>query len=189
MYCEYCGARSDAESRFCGQCGNRISEEFINSSQRGPVDAISAKSMRSPSSVVVVGGAAIVVFCVLLIVLFKSVWIDYPTESEARIVFERQHREQINGGFVEIVSFKKTNGQSSEMNGVKFYTIEYEADIKYPKGINSNCSRTEFTGWDCWFAAIGGGQIRQKGEVEKRRDKITFERTEKGWKGPDGTIY
>lgn len=187
IFCEQCGSTVSSESKFCGQCGNRIGQErhrrrahFTN------VSTPKAIPLRSPA--VVIGAAAILVFCALLVVLFKNTVTNYPTEAVAKKVFENQYRDQINGGFAEIVSFKRTNGQASEMYGVKLYTIEYEADIKYPKGVNSNCSRTEFTGWDCWFAAIGGGQIRQKGEIEKRRGKLIFERTEKGWKGPDGQL-
>lgn len=107
-----------------------------------------------------------------------------PTERDARVVFENQLGNAFKSGIVKVVSFRKVNGQSGEESGVKFYNLEYEAEIEYPNGLNAHCSKTKFTGWDCWMK-----EIRAKGEKEKQKEQMTFHKTEKGWKGPDDNIY
>jgi len=181
MYCENCGESMSADSNFCAQCGNRITERPIVGSYERAGTSANGSLVRLPSATVVVGAAAVIVLCVVIFLLFNRALTNYPTESAARTVFENQRREKINSGFIEILGFKKVDGQRRELHGVTFYTVEYQAEIKYPKG--SKCTVQEYL-----FGNVGCAEM-QPGEIGNLRGEITFERTENGWKGPDGKIY
>ena len=110
-----------------------------------------------------------------------------PSEANAKSNFENKWQKQLKDGTVKILRFSKVNGQLGESNKIKFYKLEYEAEIEYPNGINTQCKKHQegkTFSWDCW-----GAEVREKGEKRVIKDVITFYKTEKGWKAPDGTIY
>ena len=127
-----------------------------------------------------------IVILLFMIVIVKFTSSSVPSEADARIVFQNQLGKAFKDGIVRIIYFRKVNGQSRELMGVKFYNFEYEAEIEYPNGFNMECKskKGEFTGWSCFMK-----EVHDKGEKVKRNSEITFERTEKGWKGPDNNIY
>lgn len=139
----------------------------------------------------------------LWFILSLSGCTSYPSERDAKKAFETHikikineqviDKKQIDDGVIEILSFRKVNAQSREESGVKIYVVEYEAEIKYPKGLNlkyKHCLDTsKFQGWECYSLLWRGLMVRDKGQNEKLRDEIVFEKTEKGWRDKLGNIY
>jgi len=118
-----------------------------------------------------------------MVALFASMLIgcfgvSSPTESDARAVLENQLGKSFQDGTIKIKSFKKVNGLLREFGGAKIYTLEYEAEIEYPNGINTKCisKNGKFMGWDCWQK-----ETHEIGEKVKMHDEITFTLKEKGW--------
>ena len=101
-------------------------------------------------------------------------------------MFASKYRDKINQGFVTIDSFSKENAKQGEMFGAKFYTVEYRATIKWPKGLNIQClgNNKNFMGWKCWNV-----DVRNVGQVEELNGELTFEKTEKGWQGENKSVY
>lgn len=105
-------------------------------------------------------------------------------------------------GNIKLVSFSKTNGQMREVSGTQVYKLEYEGEIEFL----ADCywGPFEFGGtWSGNFHAVAGKrdaisafhpqymgkQEVRKGQKTKVAGSVTFERTEKGWRGEDGKIY
>jgi hypothetical protein len=90
-----------------------------------------------------------------------------PTEEDAIKVWKNINKRGPLANGAELLSFKKTNGQMSEVNGVKVYVLYYQATEKnlVPVGIHP-------AGWvDSWSS------------------NYPFQWTEKGWLGPDNQVY
>ena len=90
-----------------------------------------------------------------------------PTEADGRQVWTNIAKQSGEGDVVQLVDFKKTNGQMAEVNGVKVYTLYYEAREKYLKK------------WG----------LKNPGDIETVKSNYGFQRTENGWQGPDGTHF
>lgn len=113
-----------------------------------------------------------------------------PSESDARQVFEFENNGywsyQIKSGVVKVLSFKKVDGQSGEAFGVKFYKMDYEAQLEYLKniprrnGYDCGSGWTEIARWVNCDGHKAGDKFNVKGKIE-------FEKTEKGWKGKTET--
>jgi hypothetical protein len=69
---------------------------------------------------------------------------------------------------------------------MQIYTLEYESEIEYPKGLNTECisEKGHLNSWSCIRA-----KTAKIGEKITKTDKISFTRTENGWRGPDKNIY
>jgi hypothetical protein len=121
---------------------------------------------------------------VLMFVLFLSGCASKnPSEADAKKVFQNTWAWHIKNGKIEIISFKKTNEHTGTKIGIRFYTIEYEAEIKV--------SGLDFGDWQ---------RLRSEGPIEKQKEsehgellkiwgQATFAQTRKGWKGEDGETY
>lgn len=109
-----------------------------------------------------------------------------PSESDARKVFENQLGDNYKNGHIKLNYFKKTNGMMQEVMGMKVYTLDYEVEMKYPNGLNTQCIREDgrFAGWHCWMV-----ETHKVGEKLQQNGSITFTLTENGWKGSDNEIY
>ena len=90
-----------------------------------------------------------------------------PTEADARQVWTNINKRSQLEADLQLVDFKKTDGQMAEVNGMKVYTLFYEAHQKY---------LTKVGNW-------------KPGDIETVRSNYGFQRTEKGWQGPDGTLF
>jgi len=92
-----------------------------------------------------------------------------PTEAEGKQVWTNIHNHtKVDGSpIVQLVDFKKTDGQMAEVNGVKIYTLFYETHEKY-------------------LIKLGNWK---PGDIQVVRSNYGFQRTEKGWQGPDGTLF
>jgi hypothetical protein len=116
------------------------------------------------------------------------------SESSARTAYEKS-TEAIAEGKAKLISFRKINARKSEVFGMKFYEVEYEAEVEFledfppvryttfpsmlPGGKPSKQEVPDF------FMGLKG----KKGEVKKQRGWLSFEQTEKGWRGPDKNVY
>ena len=98
-----------------------------------------------------------------------------PSENDAEDVFGNRWKNKIDRGEVRINSFDKINGQELEILGVKIYKIEFEVEMEYLKD-----NKPEFL-----KKAVG----TDKGKIKYLKGTIRFEKTERGWKGPDGNLY
>lgn len=56
-----------------------------------------------------------------------------PSETEAKKAIASQYRN-----LVKVVSFVETNAQQGELAGIKFYKMEYEAQIEYLENVVLN---------------------------------------------------
>ena len=95
---------------------------------------------------------------------------SYPSESTARTVLENMGK---NDRFT-VRTFTKTNGKGDD----KRYIVEYDAELE--------CGR------DTRGAVMSGyafGCVKQPGRMIEESGTIPFEKTEKGWRGPDGNVY
>jgi len=87
---------------------------------------------------------------------------------------------------VRIESFSKVNAQRRAFFGYEEYVIEYRATISWPQGHNTACTDRQVFTWDCWMHY---NSARREGERETLTGTITFEKTERGWRGENGQLY
>jgi hypothetical protein len=90
-----------------------------------------------------------------------------PTEQDAIAVWKATHARSQARLPTELLSLRKTNGQMQEINGVKVYTLSYQATQKNLKQLGNHAP-----GW-----------------IETYQSNYPFQWTEKGWQGPDGQVY
>lgn len=115
-----------------------------------------------------------------------------PSESAGRQVIERRIEKQSNG-LIELVEFKKTNGAGDAST----YQMEFSTTVRY----KANCLVGSLDGRmetlpD--FRAIPGTRPsamqfyltgKTAGETETHTGTMLFQKTERGWQGPDGNLY
>lgn len=114
---------------------------------------------------------------IILVIFIVNCGSSTPSESEARAIFEKQYENDIKNGIVKITKFKKVNGQSGEMMGVKFYSLKYEAEIEYPKGEHPECENPVGFQPSCGFYY----HFKKIGEKDEVNGQFNFEKTENGW--------
>lgn len=90
-----------------------------------------------------------------------------PSVEDARVTWNNINKQSGLTNDLQLVDLKKTDGQFAEVNGVKVYTLFYEAQQKY---------LTKVGRW-------------KPGDVETIRSNYGFQKTEGGWQGPDGTHF
>jgi hypothetical protein len=95
---------------------------------------------------------------------------SYPSESAGRRYCE-QHETM--DGYLKLKSFTKTNGIGDDRS----YEMEYEAEFECQR-VNTLLGTTEIV-----------GVCKKVGQIIKRSGRIRFEKTENGWRAPDGKIY
>lgn len=93
----------------------------------------------------------------------------------------------IDKGVIRLKDVRKNNGQAGESQGIKFYTVTYEADIEFLKDLEGKeiFDSLYFGYKNCrmWYEPTKAGEVRSV------TCELTFELTENGWRGPDGNIY
>lgn len=124
-----------------------------------------------------------------------------PTESSGRQVVEHLIAKQ-SSGTIRLDSFAKTNGQQTELLGVKVYLMYYQAEIEFNNdswwGGMTGPSTTEP------FAAIpyrpsSGAPYNvldtllktkvRRGDKKTITGVLRFEQSERGWAAEDGLVY
>ena len=83
-----------------------------------------------------------------------------PFEQDAIVTWHNIFRQsELKNRVIQLVDLKKTDGQFAEVNGVKVYTLYYEARDKH---------LTKTGHWN-------------PGNIETIRSNYGFQKTEKGW--------
>jgi hypothetical protein len=142
-------------------------------------------------------------FCsVLLITCACSVLDSTPTIEQARARIEAQLARETphdtithpylscmvpNG--VILANIHKTDGQSSERDGVKRYDLFYEGEFEFTKDGRADNAETGVVLLNCppgFFTRVNAtfyNQLREvrKGQREKFKGDMDFETTENGW--------
>ena len=90
-----------------------------------------------------------------------------PTEGDAQAVWHHVATQNHVEGVRELVSLHKTNGQLSTIQGTTVYTFAYEAKVRY-------------------LVPLGKWKT---GDIQTVDSNYGFQKTEKGWQGPDGMVY
>lgn len=90
-----------------------------------------------------------------------------PSAEDATVTWHNINKQMGLNGDTQLVDLKKTDGQFAEVNGVKVYTMFYEARKRH---------LTKMGHWN-------------PGDVETIRSNYGFQKTEDGWQGPDGTHF
>lgn len=116
------------------------------------------------------------------VLLFSACGGSVPSESEARAIFEKKYTKGLPDGAVKILEFKKVNGLAGERDGIKFYNMEYEAELEYPNGVNPECAGEYKFSWHCFELQTAGILRKAKGEKEIIKNTLNFVKTENGWK-------
>lgn len=115
-----------------------------------------------------------------------------PSERSARAIFESRHSESIQAGLMKIESFQKVNGRKLNIDGGESYVLEYVVTVVYPKGVMPECVEVSKQGTYnplCFVAQLRGASFKPVGHREKMPGDVTFENTERGWRGEDGKLY
>lgn len=123
---------------------------------------------------------------ILLFVFLLSACSSYPSEVNVKEAIENSYKN-----LVKVVSFKKINAQKGELAGIKFYEMEYSAVIEYLDDVvvtRAMGKTMEIRKGKRNPYMILEREVK-KGTQEKIKGKLTFESTEKGWKGEDNRIY
>jgi len=96
---------------------------------------------------------------------------SYPSESAGRRYCEKNCGTI--DGYLKLKSFKKTNGIGDDRS----YEMEYEIEVE--------CLSVTITPG---ISEIGG-VCKKVGQIFKESGRIRFQKTENGWRAPDGRIY
>lgn len=102
-------------------------------------------------------------FLLSIIALVGLACSQQPSESNARQLLESYLKRQVAPSEVQVVSLHKTDGLAETENGAKYYTMDYQADVVFPKG------HSEMTTY-------------KAGEGYKEDGRLRFVRTENGWR-------
>jgi hypothetical protein len=127
-----------------------------------------------------------------------------PSVLDARKVYENIDTN-LHSGLIRISKFQKTNAVEGKLAGVKFYRIEYEAEVEFLMRLwefdsgelreagylSIPESKSGFLIPDSLHYEYSppGGILHLKGDTKRINGILTFEMTEKGWRGEDGNIY
>jgi hypothetical protein len=122
--------------------------------------------------------------CVCALISFLVGCSTTPSISDGKKVLENKNKYK-GASLIKVVSFHKTNAQKGEFLGVEVYELEFEAEIEYLADVKKDpfgglVPINEF----CFLCTT-----HKKGERQKIVGSLTFEKTEKGWRGEDGKIY
>jgi len=79
---------------------------------------------------------------------------------------------------VKVVGFEKTNGYTTDYNGSNYYVMECKVTVQALEDLI-------VTDWDTF-----GQKVQYTAGTNLwSNETIPFQKTEKGWRGPDGNIY
>jgi len=124
----------------------------------------------------------------ILTALFLAGCSGPPSESVGKQIVEKQIQEQ-SKGLIKLVSFRKTNATG----GDSAYQMEYEVEIEFADDVrvfrDAMMAGPFYAERGVVSPTLFMMQQRRKGEKLKQTGTLGFEKTEKGWRGPDGVVY
>jgi len=118
-----------------------------------------------------------------------------PSDGDGKQAIQNQINQDSQGR-IKLVEFRKTNGQLAEVNAVKVYSLEFEAEIEFTgdckwitglggseMGFRTSQLPNKSLGALAQFAADDGmpGTIVKQGQQVKISGVIRFEKKENGW--------
>ncbi len=112
-----------------------------------------------------------------------------PSENDARAVVQNIMKKSNSEQYLKLVSFDKSNGSELEISGQKIYKMDIEIEVEvtreceYNDRLNARAPQPRAMLQFIWTPT------RQPGYKSKFQDVIAFQKTEKGWLGPDGELY
>ena len=135
----------------------------------------------------------VVGLAVILHAIFIGACSSAPSQSAAE-EFIRNRIKKESGDKIRLISFQKTNGQETALNGVSSYTFEYEAEIEFLERCRWG-TKNDFNGqWRGDFVVFPprdepgffGGLFQPFADAEKDsqtkvRAFVVFQKTEQGW--------
>ena len=108
----------------------------------------------------------------------------------------RDRVESQSQGRLRLADFTTTNAQEGQLFGVPVYAVEYEATIEvvrdcyWPRRHYGRITyQTVAPSQMDAVKEIQGYRPAHEGTEETIRGSFTFEKTERGWKGPGGRFY
>jgi hypothetical protein len=102
---------------------------------------------------------------------------DKPSEADGRALLVG-----IYGGIVKVVSFTKTDGQTSDQFGVKYYLMSYTAELEPLVDVYIHPWERYIIKCDYSKSSYNPSDVRKKGEQFRYTGAITFQKSEIGWK-------
>ncbi|HEY5041849.1 MAG TPA: hypothetical protein VIK53_07585 [Verrucomicrobiae bacterium] len=136
-----------------------------------------------------------VLFLLIGSALFFAGCSSNPSPGDAKQAVQNQINQDAQGR-IKLIEFHKTNGQLAEINAVKVYSLEFEADIEFTTeckwitgiagsemGFRTSQLPDKPLGALAQFAADDGmpGSIVKQGQQVKISGVIRFEKKENGW--------
>ena len=151
-------------------------------------------------------GAGVILLFQLSLVTPSAAWCLFncdPTVTNARAVLQNLVHAIVPNASFKILQFQKTNGSSISAAGMEGYQLFYHAVVEFPSGIEPGRRKQNIWGQllamgpnmsamtelsERGFRVIKGNKIDQD-MVMQSDSSIVFQKTEKGWLGPDGRVY
>jgi len=119
-----------------------------------------------------------------LLAMLCGCGVSLPTEDTAKKALQDELTRQADNR-LQLLSFHKTNGQSSVVNGVQHYGMEWEGEVEVMEdGICDNGHMALITHVipnDVTLRRMYANDIVKKGTRRKVSGQFLFIMTEKGW--------
>ena len=121
-----------------------------------------------------------IVFVLLLNSTAESAFSKDPTEKDAMMAFE-----YLSGNLSKVISLKEINAKEGVRNGIKFYEMEFKAEIEYIADAVLYMPDGEYVRGIKKKARTMIDKSVKKGTQQKIKGWLTFEYTKKGWRGSE----
>ena len=194
MYCVNCGKKVEPGERFCSECGKPVKEAEVIKK------AFSPTALKS----IIILGVVLVAIIALVAVLSNIRTSGGSMAADCRKVIENLLAYGDLENTVRVVSLTVTNSFEQEMLGSVVRSVEFEVELEYLGDIGQYYDyEGEWLGWESVpdknyesaalnsFARLRLPMLEAgpSGEKKNLNGEIDFEKTSKGWLGPDGEFY
>jgi hypothetical protein len=115
----------------------------------------------------------IIIFSGILLLIQACSFLN-PSESDAKVALNELCQKQ--GGYCRIKSLQKTDGLGSEVSGVKYYKLSYQAEVEC-LGVKQGPESADYE-YDRDYRIARCGNV---GDVKKIHGAVNFKKSEKGW--------
>ena len=108
-----------------------------------------------------------------------------PSDDQAQRAFVDSYG---GPGNLQINSFQKVYGKSTELFGSKGYTYYLKANVKWINGLNTRCIG-RYAVLDTGCLGVPQNQRLPPGSVQDVTAEVSFTKTENGWQTASGRTY